>query len=86
MSAREYSIGEHDFDYINNKYQIDSVFTSKFTTNKPNVRSAITVGSDYVPYFRLSNGASGRIDSFNLNGTNYTFNNLISALGDEFTL
>lgn len=86
MSAREYSIGEHDFDYTNDKYQVDSILTSRFTTNKPNVRSVITVGSDYVPYFRLSNGASGRIDSFNLNGTNYTFSNLISALGDEFTL
>lgn len=87
MQARDFNQGTTEFPYENKLYNLSSqTVTSNMHTVNQNVISAVNVKSTGEFYYRVSNSATAIIDNIKLNQTKYTFNNLVSSIGDSYTI
>lgn len=87
MTARNFNQGTYEFPYSNTLYKLKSkVAKSNMSTIKQNVRSAIRVKDTGEFYYRVSNGATGIINKFKLDNSDYKFDDLLSSLGDVYTI
>jgi hypothetical protein len=87
MTAKNFNQGTYEFEYTNPLYKLRSkAAKSSMSTIKQNVRSAISVKDTGEFYYRVSNGATGIINKFKLDNTDYKFDDLLSSLGDVYTI
>lgn len=87
MTARNFNQGTYEFSYTNPLYKLRSkTAKSNMSTIKQNVRSAISVKDTGEFYYRVSNGATGIINKFKLDNSDYKFYDLLSSLGDVYTI
>lgn len=87
MTAKNFNQGTYEFSYENKLYKLKSkIAKSNMSTVKQNIRSTISVRDTGEFYYRVSNGATGIINNFKLDNSNYTFDNLMSSLGDVYTI
>ena len=87
MTARNFNQGTYEFPYSNSLYKLKSkVAKSNMSTVKQNIRSTISVKDTGEFYYRVSNGATGIINNFQLDNSDYKFDDLLSSLGDVYTI